>query len=121
MGVDAALMVALVAATLGGFVFIWIGLLSLLGRLPPNRWAGIRTRATFASPEAWDAGHRAGAIPLIFGGVAILAAGLALVPFALAGKLDDVVVGAGTIGLLALHTATGLAAWVAASRAARAA
>jgi len=119
VGVDVALAVALVAATLGGLVFIWIGVLGLLGRLPPNRWAGIRTPATFASPEAWRAGHRAGAVPLVFGGVAILATGFALVPFTLAGKLDDVIVAATTIGLLALHAATGLAAWVATTRAAR--
>jgi threonine dehydrogenase-like Zn-dependent dehydrogenase len=51
--------------------------------------------------------------------VAILATGFALVPFTLAGKLDDVIVAAGTIGLLALHAATGLAAWVSVTRAAR--
>jgi hypothetical protein len=119
MGVDVALLVALLAATFGGLVFIWIGVLGLLGRLPPNRWAGIRTPGTFASPDAWRAGHRAGAARLVFGGVAILATGFALVPFTLAGKLDDVIVAAGTIGLLALHAATGLAAWVSVTRAAR--
>ena len=29
------------------------------GSLGPNRWAGLRTRATLASPEAWVAGNRA--------------------------------------------------------------
>jgi hypothetical protein len=29
------------------------------GSLGPNRWAGLRTRATMASPEAWVAAHRA--------------------------------------------------------------
>ncbi len=29
------------------------------GALGPNRWAGIRTRSTLASPAAWVAAHRA--------------------------------------------------------------
>jgi hypothetical protein len=29
------------------------------GSLGPNRWAGLRTRATMASPEAWVAANRA--------------------------------------------------------------
>jgi len=29
------------------------------GTLGPNRWAGIRTRSTMASPAAWVAAHRA--------------------------------------------------------------
>ena len=43
-----------------GAVVLWIiAARAATGALGPNRWAGLRTRATMASPEAWVAGNRA--------------------------------------------------------------
>jgi hypothetical protein len=43
-----------------GAVVLWvIAARAASGSLGPNRWAGLRTRATLASPEAWVAGNRA--------------------------------------------------------------
>ena len=40
--------------------FLWIvAARAATGAIGPNRWAGLRTRATMASPEAWVAGNRA--------------------------------------------------------------
>lgn len=43
-----------------GAVVMWIvAARAATGAIGPNRWAGLRTRATMASPEAWVAGNRA--------------------------------------------------------------
>ena len=78
---------ALLLVMLGGAAFASIGVLGLLGRLPRNHFAGIRTRYTLSSDEAWDRTHRAAAPYLIFGGVAVTMAGLAFAPFAFAGSI----------------------------------
>ncbi|MGI8925126.1 MAG: hypothetical protein ACR2HN_00600 [Tepidiformaceae bacterium] len=64
--------VLLALTLLSGAVLVF-GILALLGRPPKN---GAR-----AGPAAMA--------PLVFGSVAALMAGLAFLPFALAGKLDD--------------------------------
>ncbi len=43
-----------------GAVVMWIvSARAATGAIGPNRWAGLRTRATMASHEAWVAGNRA--------------------------------------------------------------
>lgn len=59
-----------------GLVLLWVGWLGGQGRLTRQNIAGIRTRATLASDEAWNAAHRAGAPWLLAGGVAALLGGL---------------------------------------------
>jgi uncharacterized membrane protein len=81
--------VALMLTTLGAVTLLTVGLMGLLGRLPRNHFAGIRTRATLASDEAWAEAHRAGSAPMIFAAVAALAMGLAVLPFVLAGEVGD--------------------------------
>jgi uncharacterized membrane protein len=81
--------VAIMIMTLASLVLLTIGLMGLLGRLPRNHFAGVRTRATLASEEAWREAHRAGSAPLIFAAVAALAMGLALLPFVIAGEVGD--------------------------------
>lgn len=78
---------ALTVITLGGLVFVAVGWLGWLQRLPPNYFAGIRTPFTLRSPENWYRTHHAAAPLLIFGGIAILSIGIACIPFALTDKL----------------------------------
>jgi uncharacterized membrane protein len=80
---------ALAVVTLGGVLIVAIGWLGLLEKLPPNWFAGIRIPFTMRSRENWYATHHAAAPLLILGGVAIVAAGMAFLPFSLAGKLSD--------------------------------
>ena len=51
--------IVLLLAALSSAAVAYVGYLGLAGKLPRNHFAGIRTRATLASDEAWVAGHRA--------------------------------------------------------------
>ncbi|WP_425563048.1 SdpI family protein [Luteimonas vadosa] len=53
-----------------------IGLVLLLGGLPPNRWFGLRTDRTLANPAAWYRAHRACGWFFLALGVAIFAMSL---------------------------------------------
>jgi hypothetical protein len=55
------------------------------GRLPRNRWAGLRTRSTLAGPEAWRAGQAATVPSLRVGAACYAAGGLALLGTGLLG------------------------------------
>ncbi|MCC6382922.1 MAG: SdpI family protein [Dehalococcoidia bacterium] len=110
---------ALVAVLVAGSVVVAVGLLALLGRLPPNSYAGIRTPYTRSSPENWYRTHRAGAPLLIFGGVAVVMAALAFLPFALAGKLADVLTAGVSLGAAALLAGCAVAAWLIGTRQSR--
>jgi hypothetical protein len=56
IGVALLLAVLLIVAA----VVLWVvAARAANGSLGPNRWAGLRTRATMASPEAWVAANRA--------------------------------------------------------------
>jgi uncharacterized membrane protein len=111
--------IALVLVTLAGALFAVLGWMSLQGTLRPNTWAGIRTPYTRRSPENWYATHRAAAPALIWGGAAVLAAGLAFVPFALAGKLNDGLTGGITIALAALLFVVAIGSWLYGTKVAR--
>lgn len=52
------------------------------GRMKRSRIAGIRTKATLASEEAWVAGHQAGHQSAIVAGVLAMASGVMCVVFA---------------------------------------
>lgn len=41
-------------------IFIVLALPLVLGLIPPNRFYGVRTRATLASPEVWRKANRVG-------------------------------------------------------------
>jgi uncharacterized membrane protein len=103
--------VALGMVTLGGLFLVVFGWLGLVGKLPRNGFAGIRTPYTMRSDENWAATHRAAGPVLIFGGIAIVMAGLAFFPFSLAGKLGNVLVGRVTVALALVLAADVLAAW----------
>lgn len=110
----------LLAPLLAGSLFIAIGILGLLERLPPNGLAGIRTRYTRASRENWYRTHRAAAPLLIFGGVAVTMAALAFLPFAVAGKLSDRVVAVVVAVFAGVLLAVAVAAWLFGTHQARA-
>lgn len=78
---------AYLVMTLGAAAVTIVGWYAWLGKLPRQGFAGIRTPYTMANDEQWYAAHRYGAPYLIFGGVAVLAVGLAALPFAIAGSL----------------------------------
>ena len=81
--------VALAVVALLGILMVVVGWMGLIGNLPRNHIAGIRTPFTQSSDEAWKATHRAGAPYLIFGGVAAAMVALAFLPFAAAGKVSN--------------------------------
>jgi uncharacterized membrane protein len=78
----------LVLLLVGGIVAA-VGVLGLLGRLPPNSWAGIRLPYTMACDKRWYDTHRGAAPVFIFGGVAVAVVNLSFLPFAIAGRIPD--------------------------------
>ncbi len=111
--------VALMLTTLASIALVTVGLMALLGRLPRNHFAGIRTNATMASDDAWAEAHRAGGAPLIFAAVAALAMGLAFLPFVVAGEVGDGLAVGIVVAQVVLLAGGAVAAWVLAERAAR--
>ena len=105
--------------TAGGAVFLVLGWMSLVGTLPSNVVAGIRTPSARKWPENWHAPHRAAAPVLIWAGVAVLAAGLAFLPFAIVGTVGDGLVEGLVIGLGSLLVVGAVASWVYGKRAGR--
>ncbi|MGH1488443.1 MAG: SdpI family protein [Acidimicrobiales bacterium] len=73
LGLTAAIGLIMVAA---GIAVIVVSKRAADGRLKKNRLAGIRTKATLSSDEAWDAAHRAGLGPSIVGGWISIATGI---------------------------------------------
>ena len=106
--------VALVA-----IMMVVVGWMGLTGSLPRNHVAGIRTRFTLSSDDAWQATHRAAAPYLIFGGVAAAMAAVAFLPFAAAGKLPPAVAGVATVVAAAVVGVSAMLGWRNGTRAAR--
>ena len=73
-----AIVLGFVLVVAGAVVWI-IAVRTADGRIGPNPLAGIRTRATMSSPEAWRAAHQAGLGPTRLGGGCSILAGVALV------------------------------------------
>ncbi|MGH8430073.1 MAG: SdpI family protein [Solimonas sp.] len=105
--------------TLASVSLLAIGVMALLGRLPRNHFAGIRTHRTLASDEAWYHAHRVGSAPTIFGSVAALAIGLALLPFVIAGEIGDGLATTILIGQVVLLGGGATLSWLVADRAAQ--
>ncbi|MEP7215465.1 MAG: SdpI family protein [Anaerolineaceae bacterium] len=110
---------ALAVVTVAGVLFLVIGWMGLVGSLPPNHLVGIRTPYTHKSAENWFATHRAAAPVLIWVGVAVLAAGLAFLPFALLGVLGDRLVLGLVSGLGMMLLVGAVASWLYGTRTAR--
>ena len=62
-----------------GAVVLWIiAARTATGAIGPNRWVGLRTRATMASPEAWVAGNGAARVAIQTAAVIIGVTGVAV-------------------------------------------
>lgn len=70
----------LLTVTLGlsGAVVFVIGSLGVQGRLPRNRWAGIRSRWAMASDRSWKVAHEAAGRMLMLSGFVVVALAVAL-------------------------------------------
>ena len=88
------LAIAFAVIVLAGVALVTVGVLGMFGRLKPNPIAGIRTPYTFSSERAWYDTHRFAGPILALGGAAVLATGLAFLPFAAAGALPGAVAAA---------------------------
>jgi uncharacterized membrane protein len=62
-----------------GVVMAYVGWLGWHGRLPRNRFAGVRTGATLRSDEAFRVGNRVAGPPTVVAGVVAVLTGLAVV------------------------------------------
>jgi uncharacterized membrane protein len=61
-----------------GVLIGWIGIKATKGTLERNWMAGIRTKATLESDEAWEAAHYAGGRLMTWAGASSVVAGLLL-------------------------------------------
>ena len=101
----------LLIVALGSVSVLAVGILGLLGRLPRNSWAGIRTPYSMANDTNWERVHRFGSPILIFGAVASLSASMAFLPFALAGAVDDSLALGVVIGCAVIIALSAIASW----------
>ena len=98
---------------------IFVGWWGWQEKLPRQHWAGIRTPYTLASDEQWKAVHRFGAPHMIFGGVAAFSAGLAMLPFAIAGAVSDGFAAAVLFAIAVVIGASAIMSWQFGVRAAK--
>lgn len=94
--------IALIGA---GVVMLVLGVKSYNGSLKPNGTAGLRTKATLASDEAWYAGQKAGALGTIAGAVVCFVGGVVSVVLGLVVD-DDAAVTAIKLTLVPLTVVT---------------
>lgn len=90
-----------------GLVVASVGTLGFLGRLPRNRFGGVRTPATLRDDEAFRVGNKVAGLPIAVGGaVGILGGGLA---FAMTGTAALIVTSVlALLGMLVIAGAGGV-------------
>lgn len=69
-------LILFIAMAGAGIALIWMARAAAKGKLKRNRYAGIRTRKTMASEEAWRAAHVRAEKPTLLAGVVSLVGGL---------------------------------------------
>lgn len=96
----------LVPVAAGSLIAV-VGFLGLTGRLPRNRFGGVRTAETMRSDEAFRVANKVAGLPTLIGGLVGVLAGVAgfLMP-GTGGVLTSVVIG--VVGMLAITFAGGL-------------
>jgi uncharacterized membrane protein len=70
-------MIVGIALVVGGTVLIALDAMARAGRLTRQSVVGLRTKATLAADEAWNAAHKAGASWVIGSGAVLLVGGIA--------------------------------------------
>jgi len=100
-----AVVVGSIVLALGGVILIGVGFAGLLGRLPRNRWAGVRTPSSLASDHAFTLANRVAGPAVLAGGTLLLLASGSVVGFD--GPLRPVAVTLNVLGALALVVAGG--------------
>lgn len=106
VGVYVVSMIAAIVVFVIAALWAAVGVAGLLGRFPGNRWAGVRTKETLRSEEAWVLAHRVAAPGFLGGAVALVLGGLLSLSnrwgflYAFAGLL---------VGLLAVSVVSGVA------------
>lgn len=84
-----------------GLVLLTVAVLGARGRLPRNRWVGVRTVETLRSDAAFALAHRVAAAPLGAAGAVALAGGIVTVTGPV-GAVSVVVVAVAVVGTLLL-------------------
>lgn len=105
LAVQVIFCVLLVAA---GAALVLLGWSCLRGKLPPNRYVGIRTVATLRSDLAFETGNRAAGPALVAAGAVALLSGVSLPLLPSPGSVA-LVTAIGGIGGFALMTVGGVA------------
>lgn len=100
------ILLAVVQALVGG-TFVTIGALGLRGRLPRNRFFGVRTKASMRDDEAFALANRVGGVPNVAAGVVALVCAVAVL-FAPTAVSAVVIALIGLIGAVAVGLAGGL-------------
>jgi uncharacterized membrane protein len=65
-----------------GLLFIGISIPTILGRVPPNRYYGFRTKKTLSDPRIWYEANRLSGHDLLIAGAVVTASSLALLVLA---------------------------------------
>jgi uncharacterized membrane protein len=85
---------------LGGVAMLVIATRIRVGKLPRNRWAGMRTTATMRSDEAWDAAQRATLPSLWITGPVLIALGAVDVGIGIVSGHDRVVIALSVVAIV---------------------
>ena len=87
---------------------VGLGIPLILGKIPPNRWYGLRLRATLSDPRIWFPANRRMGFDMSFMGLIIVVVGL-IAP--LAGMSDDAYALLMSVLLLALTSGMAFRGW----------
>jgi hypothetical protein len=88
-----------------GAIVAGLGLLGLLGRLPLNRFAGVRTSATMRDAETFRVGNKVAGLPVLVAGVVGVLGGVLGIALPTGGLVAGIL---GFVGMLAIASAGGL-------------
>ncbi len=93
----------------GGGLVAWIGWFGMSDRLTRNAWAGIRTKTTMRSDEAWQAAHRSAGKWIIWGGVVMVVTGIVM---GVVDGDDSTAATVALVGMVAVFGLVGVGGWL---------